>query len=349
MISLARFVLAISVAIFHLHKPVIAPSPSAFVAVLIFYFISGFVMQRAIQNYIGKFYKFKFVVNRLLRLLPLLLIFNILGAIKNDTLKNSILYTTNLGDFSKLTEAGQPKIFLTGILTGCVPGWSVMIELLFYIFLVSKTKRFWENLMIGINLIVIAQGIYLGGAYGFDYIYLNFFGTCAIFILGMKFSRYIDSGTTNFKVKYLDVAFFGFLGALVLMPYYYRFEINELLVVAIFSVVGILLLALAILSSAKFSIFREVDNGKSSLDKSRLFEYLGSLSFPLYICHTYWFESPIYSRIESNLSESLAAIGGKIWAELFALSVALLISHILLLIVIRPIDKIRLKVKQQSA
>jgi hypothetical protein len=45
----------------------------------------------------------------------------------------------------------------------------------------------------------------------------------------------------------------------------------------------------------------------------------------------------------------LAAIGGKIWAELFALSVALLISHILLLIVIRPIDKIRLKVKQQSA
>ena len=151
----------------------------------------------------------------------------------------------------------------------------------------------------------------------FDYIYLNFFGTCAIFILGMKFSRYIDSGLTNFKVKYLDVAFFGFLGALVLMPYYYRFEINDLLVVPIFSTVGILLLALAILSSAKLSIFAQVDNVKSSLDKNRFFEYFGSLSFPLYICHTYWFESSLYLRIESNLSESLAAIGGKIWAELF--------------------------------
>lgn len=339
MISLSRFLLALSVAIFHLHKPVIIPSPSAYVAVLLFYFISGFIMQKAVQAYAGKNYRLRFIANRLLRLMPLLFIFNFLGILGDEPLLGSIFYTTNIGDFSKLSDAGQPKIFLTGVVAGCVPGWSVMIELLFYIFLVFKSKKFWEDILIAINLIVIGQGIYIGGFNGFEYVYLNFFGTCMFFILGMKFSRIMQSrNARTIKFNFVPI-FFLFLGILILMPYYYRFDLDELLSIGILISVGIPLLCLAILNSPHVSL--------QSSSKARFFEYLGSLSFPFYICHTYWIDSSLYYKIEPNITSTMSLFGGKIWAEIFAIAVAIVMSHILLLVVIRPIDKIRLRIKNR--
>lgn len=338
MISLTRFLLAISVVIFHLHKPVIVPSPSAYVSVLLFYFISGFIMQKAVQNYVGKNYRLRFIGNRVLRLFPLLLIFNFLGLLGKEPIYNSIIYTSNVGNFSKLTEAGQPKIFLTGLVTGCVPGWSIMIELLFYLFLVFKSKKFWEDILLVVNLIVIGQGIYIGGFNGFEYVYSNFFGTCMFFILGMKLSRYMDSGQSISLRFNFTAIHFTFLIILIAMPYVYRFDLDELLAIGILISIGLTLLSLAIVAGG---------NSKSApSSKNRFFEYLGSLSFPLYICHTYWIDSSFYYEIEPKISSTMSVVGGKIWAELFAIIVALMISHVLLVIVVRPIDRVRIRIKQ---
>lgn len=304
-------------------------TPSGYVAVLLFYLISGFIISNAFyssrysQNYL------RLLFNRCLRLFPLLLVVNFIGFFAGggelSDLNSTIGFTWKSDNFLQLETKKLPIIFLSGFVKGCPPGWSILIELLFYCTLIPCRKKLYLFLIL-LNIFVIYEGLLIGGMLGFTYIYNNYFGTCGIFCIGVLLQRRLKKVKHNrikkHAIKMNSVPLFFYMSALIFLPYYFRTSLSIICSCAIFFICGALLISFNLFDSER------IDNR---------FKFWGDLSFTIYLTHTLLLKSFLKVIVTTN----------QVVNQLLYLALLFMVSTFTLFYFQDPLEKFRKKLSNK--
>lgn len=203
--GLIRFVLAAAVVLFHANA---LGSTAGRVAVLLFYFLSGIVMQLAITSYSGKFWRFKFITNRFLRILPnfilvsfiTLFVFHAVGDLQQAfTFGDLRLVGEHVDRYDGMFEFLKLITFNikidAGIITGSTPvvpqGWSLVVEFLFYATLVQKSKMFYFFASPLFFIASVTIFYFAWRASDIKLWYENFLSTAIFFLIGSSLAIFL--------------------------------------------------------------------------------------------------------------------------------------------------------------
>lgn len=288
--GLIRFSLAAAVAVFHAG---LLSSVVGRTSVLLFYFLSGIVMQLAIQNYKGKFWWPNFILNRFLRLAPsfvvisilTLLIFHLLSnnlrlAYSFSDLRSLLDYTNKHQGFEEFSELiyinlSSESQLLSGTTSVIPQGWSIVVEFFFYLTLVHKNARFYYVstpifLFLSIKIYLEAfqqENISLW--------YENFFGTAVFFLLGSLVTIFSKKVKVKFSATFIytvtGLYFVLFFSAPIGNRDGNRWILTQ---TVIFATMGVVLLSLIYIVSSNFN-------------ESDFSKFLGKLSYPIYVGHIF--------------------------------------------------------------
>jgi len=207
-IGTLRFLLALAVLLLHSD---FVEFEAAQIAVLTFFYLSGFLMQRAITRYLNWQ---RFLLNRFLRLTPTLLVISLLtwtiiARASDEFLRGfGFIYLRDATSYgaaalpplsSLITIDANPTIPYLGFESELVPqAWSIGNEMLFYL-----SVPFLATLGLGSLAAVLLMGISLSTFLiltqleEFDYlIYTNVFATYSVFLLGFFFAKYFRTGVS---------------------------------------------------------------------------------------------------------------------------------------------------------
>ncbi|MGA1609596.1 MAG: acyltransferase family protein [Candidatus Nanopelagicaceae bacterium] len=282
-IGTIRFLLALAVLLLHAD---FVTFEVAQIAVLTFFFISGFLMEGAYRRYSSPG---RFLINRALRLMPslILVIFStwMILVLSTEEFRRSFgfIYLRSATTYGR--ENPPPLSALASIeWDGAIPylgfdselvpqAWSVGNEMLYYVtipFLAMMSRRWIASIAIAslTLLLVLLRSDYAD----FDYaVYTNLFATYIFFIMGYRLSKTWKikiGGYARNGVRYLACGF-------IVATYFFDFPdtLSPLLVLSSAAFL-ISLITVGFLTSSQ----RVSDEGAPS-------KFLGKLSYPLYISH----------------------------------------------------------------
>lgn len=286
MLGSTRFFLALFVAVSHFPADGMKLNLGA-VAVVCFYFISGYLMRRSYDRFVSNspspaldFYR-----DRLLKLFPQYAIVLCLTFAATSHFGSSVAVPVlnQEATFSKvlLNYLLLPANYVFGPLAIKAllphpiipPAWSLATEFHFYLLLplvATLSKRYWAVLLIGALLIQFSSFFYATGAYSsniFGYRYI--FGVLGIFLYGYAFASTDDRffGAAVVAV-WLLFCFFLFLIGPALRIWENPF-VQEVLVG------GFIALPLGILITKSGALPR----------LKRLDNFMGDLAYPIFIVH----------------------------------------------------------------
>ncbi len=288
--GLIRFSLAAAVALFHAG---LLTSVVGMTSVLLFYFLSGIVIQLAIQGYKGKFWWPSFILNRFLRLAPsflmvsilTLFIFNLFSenlklAYTFSDLRPLIAYTNShlgLEEFTHLIKISLSleKQTLSGMTPVIPQGWSIIIEFLFYLTLVHKNVRFYY---VATPVFLLISILIFLDAFQQEVIllwYANYVATAVFFLLGSLMTIL----SKEFKIKSSVTLIYTFTGLFFVIffsaPIGNSTGNREILVqTAVFTTLGIVLFSLIYIVA-------------SDIKESEFSKFVGKLSYPIYVGHIF--------------------------------------------------------------
>lgn len=311
-------------------------------AVFGFYMISGYLMTCIMHESYGfsRQGRYRFVLNRFLRLYPLywcaaalsLIMVTLLGLDFVRSYNNSIYLPATAVDLFANISMIYPKVFANEYEPILVPTtWAITVELFFYAAIclgLSKTRR-RVIIWLLVSLVYVAYCFYenLGWRYRYFPIMagsLPFAMGAFIYFLKRDGIRYLDDWVLQPAV--LLVALLINMLAVLLFEYYFEmgFYVN-----ALFSV----LLVLQIATGAQWP-------GISlSFDKA-----IGEYSYPIYLLH--WQAGIVASYLLfAKPIHNMTADGFTAFA--MALAMVLVVTWILIRLVDRPIQSLRLQIKNR--
>lgn len=241
-----RLILALAVVIYHTRGSIFGFTiMDGFVAVHIFFIISGFYMALIIKNKYSKSPKpyYSFISNRLLRIFPvywvilLLMIYVQYSGISNNifaTIQNYFYQKGLIGvieDFSLIIRKDyfDLNMFQKDPLT-VAPAWSLVLELIFYFaapFLIRLKKSYLVIIAFMSFLIhfLITHGVFPGTYVRSFFVPANFY----FFIVGI-FSYYLYEKIKDRKIKFSRVISFTYLFFILLWGCVPEFRIGWILV-----------------------------------------------------------------------------------------------------------------------
>ena len=358
--GLIRFSLALIVVLFHTGSNVGGPF-----AVYAFYVISGYVMTAALESHYQSRI-FRFFLNRIWRLIPLyiLSVVMIWGSARL-VISNSHLKPENLPLVGqKLLASANP---ISGLVRGSLPDWNikwdghpilvaffqwnnpywtVIIEMLFYLLVPSIVWFQRPNRLIrSIYFFVLALITYIFyadlGSYDLTdlnrFIYRKFFPTLVFFSLGNLAFRL----KAQCKFPFLQKLHF-FIGSTLLI--YLLFFTSKRVIPS--SVTLNWMATQWITAILTFLCILGIGSKKRSAHK--YLEYLGSLSYPIYVMQGFVINLPMYYFLLTNESKyppakELYWYGewNRLEIDLYSLSFSILVATLLVRFVDKPISKWR--------
>jgi len=352
-----RFILSLLVIIFHLVGGV---QPAGYSVVFGFYLISGYVitlvLNRSYSEKIGQFY-----LNRALRIFPVYIIILLISFILIKVHGNVFLIANNGLDSLQLLNSGIAHYnvadvlneislrFFTNksftdfavILNGfpqIVPqAWALCPEIIFYILapFIVKLYKFNKKMYYLLILITFVYPIYtyLNKLDFPTYRYRSVFGTFFVFMLGSLIYYLKDKIP---KIKKANIFLFLLISIyLFTVTCINKYELKEgQIYFALFIQIFILIVSTQISFKERFN----------ACDK-----FWGSLSYGMYLGH---FLSAFILLIITEIiyKNNGTIIFGAYGSNTFGLAAVLLttiISIILLFLVEKPIEKLRIKIKQK--
>ena len=286
MLGTIRFFLALLVLISHV------PSSSmrlnlGVVSVILFYFISGFLMQKSYSRFVDNSANpvLDFYIDRVLKLFPQYIVIVIITFV-------SVIYFGNSKLVPIINQDITPyKVFLNVILIlnnyvfepfiieGLTPHpiipptWSLSTELHFYLilpFIFFLKKRVFFILLLSIIIqfssFLFSSHFFNSNNFGYRYI----FGTLTIFIYGYSFSKENDLFFRNLAIS-IWVSFGLFL--FVLLPTFILWENPLLQEILLGGFIALPLGYYFVYIKIQFRNFRKIDT------------LLGNLAYPIFITH----------------------------------------------------------------
>lgn len=284
MLGSLRFMLALAVMVSHAPGHGLSFNPGI-IAVICFYFISGYLMQLSYQRFVrhSETPIRDFYIDRILKLMPQ---YVLMVAI-------SFIAISALGDSQWLwffnQQAGVLKVILNLLLLPAnyifeplvinamlphpivPPAWSLATEAHFYLLLpiiFLLPVRGWLTLLLVVftiqcGSILLPSGAYNANSFGYRYI----FGVLTIFLFGYAYAR---RQNTIFQRVYLALWTYF----LLLLVFGKQAELFDQDVVYELAWGGTLAMPLlALVSQVSLKRYRALDR------------YLGNLAYPLFICH----------------------------------------------------------------
>jgi peptidoglycan/LPS O-acetylase OafA/YrhL len=282
-IGTIRFLLAIAVVLLHAD---FVTFEVAQIAVLTFFFISGFLMERSFPRYTGAG---RFLINRAIRLIPTFLLVSFLTwsviALASEEFRRSFGFiylrsaaSYNLENPPQLSAFGGVEwdgaIPYLGFESEFVPqAWSIGNEMLYYLtvpLLALLSIRWIASIVLGslFLLVVLVRTHYSD----FDYsVYTNLIATYIFFVAGYLLSKAFKKKMENSKRRTARYLAFG----MIVTSYFLDFAdtSSPLLVLGTASIL-ISLITVGFLHDSHQMVGEEAPS-----------KFLGKLSYPLYISH----------------------------------------------------------------
>lgn len=335
-IGSVRFLLAL--AVLFLHADFVA-FEVAQIAVLTFFFISGFLMQRAFLSYSSPW---RFLVNRALRLIPAFLIVAALTwsiiAVSNEDFRRAFGFiylrgAVSHGGVPPLNSLGSVETDWSlpyfGFDSELVPqAWSIGNELVYYLTvpILALLGLRWLYLLLAGSIAFLVWQL-LSRLDDFDYsIYTNTLATFAFFLLGYLISR-STARLAPPRERRQSVARWSVI-ALITLSYFLDFpdSISPLLVIG-YSLLLISLILSGLLLSMAGGVSARASEGKIS-------RWLGRISYPLYLSH----------MVTIGLLNNHSLLN-----PLTALLASTLLAWALLILVDDPIERVRIRLRKSQS
>lgn len=333
-----RFLLALSVLIFHstsLYGFTLLPG---LVAVKGFFMISGFYMSFILDTkYIGNSFYKKFILNRFLRIYPeywLILILSIVinyvwvfsGVAKTFApvfpIRHFFLYDSLLGilrditllirgDYINLQKLKLPLV---------APAWTLIPELLFYFIVPFLWKRKWWFLCL-LTLLSISLRIFMEVHYHFlseTQVTIFFPASMCYFLFGIFSYRWYGTLLTKNIQKYMFFVVFSLLCLSIIFWHkipdisLFSFSLNEYFfyILLFFSIPPVFVLS-----------------QKNSIDT-----FLAKLSYPMYISHWFLFSFITYTFSFRERNNTFVTI---------CIIITIVFSQLMIIFIGNPIDRWR--------
>ena len=323
MLGILRFVLAVLVFLSHFPAPHLAVN-LGITAVVIFYFTSGYLMQKSATRFSANHPKptQAFYLDRCIKIFPqylfvvflTFLMFKIYGPSQDG-----IFATTEFSISRLLFDATLlPVNLVEGALLGVIgsdgwgtsivpPAFSLAIELQFYLLvpLLIFLRSFWvRGLAILSAILLTVSAFNFSGPLSmieFGYQYLP--GMLVLFLFGFTFADNEKSGFSFVLWAYFAILF------TLLLPSFYGFQKNHTQAVLIGAIVCLPIFSYCYHFVTTSNLIKQADR------------YLGDLSYPLFLSHS----------LGLYLAEHWFGVSSTGRAQLFlaAFSVTLVISSIL--------------------
>jgi len=324
-LSLFRFYLAFCVVIFHFYRD-IAPQAGT-LAVFLFFMISGFLIVKLLEETYKERYR-EFITNRFLRLYPTYLFALLCGYIIIKAFPVESLHINPVMSLPRDLNIILDNIFifdLYGQPQRVVPvAWSLNTELNFYIlflvlsFFSIKLRKFvLFGLMLFPFLFVRKDLVFYG----------HFFGSAIAFSLGALYYYYKDKIRINVIVQYFLVISIPII--MFIVPILFNFSGARIIDIGWINHIIILFVLFF-----SFEFFLKKSN---NIQYSKVSEFLGMLSYPLFLLH--WVASVItykFFEIDRNSLEHLLIGGG----------IALILSVLAYLLIEKPLSYKRKRIRE---
>lgn len=340
-----RFLLASVVVLLHADLLIFA---SAQVAVLTFYFLSGFIMSFAFRRYQSRtFAGLRFFANRLLRLAPSFLIvatlthLTLMNSSDQFAIRFSHIYLRDLLAYKEEGSFNSETFFAIdaqlsqgyfGFISEYVPqGWSIGNELTFYLTVpllaLMSLRAKWSLWALSLTLLMAQSAINFDD---FDYfVYTNALATYFFFISGYLLPSMSKALTSRLKVlnqlptNITKLWVTLMLAVAIFAPKLTSESLNPLITL---SITFLLIIAISLYSL------------KSVEKPSPRDEFLGNLSYPLYISHIFVI----------GLTNALWEFSNLFIFSLIALIFSWVFSIVIYFIVEKPIELLRELIRQPS-
>jgi len=324
-LSLLRFVLAVSVVVEHLWPAVGLEAGRH--AVVGFFCISGFLITRiSLTSYRNR--PGAFLLNRFLRIYPQYLLAAVLGGIVVASMPETAMkFNPSLQWPSTLLDWFH-QIFIFGLNGAPVrlspPTWSLNIEIYFYLIIGLLTHRSEKGTYIAlfISSILGLMGLCHVGGIGF---YASSLGNAFLFFLGS--SAYFVSKRVNISrwIPLVALGVYALLGYVVPQIIIHHPRFFDCLLVPSALMVFLILLKMPVIHT----------------ESQRLvtgFNFLGRISYPLFLVH--WAAStPWFSWVGQK--EPALFVGG--------LFLSLIVASLMVLAIDRPMEIIRTKIRKKPS
>gem|GEM_PF-6801246 len=284
-LDILRFCAAFIVAFAHLAKPEVIKNFPIFIGggsgVIIFFFISGYIMPQAISR--SKNIK-KFLIKRCLRLFPLLIFTAIFCLIKYNKgeIKIENIASLILGLMLPIADFIKTPYIARGV------DWSLRLEFIFYILIAIlyfkntfnfKTIIFFLALLSNFTII---NYLYNGKYFDYRFILINFI------LLGSLLYLIEKENFVNFKNNF--VTFLAFIFSISISSLFKIFDFNFLL--------G------SIFASTIFMILYIIHQTKFRIKSNKFIIFLGDISYPSYLLHSIIYLD-LYTLTNSYIASSI--------------------------------------------
>jgi peptidoglycan/LPS O-acetylase OafA/YrhL len=344
-----RFLLALSVVIFHAYPIFGFHLINGILAVYAFFVISGFYMSLILhKKYVGKNNSyFLFISNRFLRIYPVYWVgfFTLLGAsiIKFFFIPGSDVAFNQLLNYYSHLPSGLAVTTFTGDILRNISlivttdylyinpkapvhlliqqAWTLQVELLFYLVAPFIFKRGYRRLLLAILIIGIVHIviIFFHIASLNNLLWMLFDNSIYFLLGGVSYMIYLKVITVHIPKKLLVLLyclFIFFVGTYNTSPYLPGFGLDGVLGTSIFVTITMLMIPFAFLLS----------------QKNNFDHLLGELSYPIYIIH---------SLVIKLLQSSQYFMSHYSYATIVAICITIGVSILLIRYVEIPIDRIR--------
>lgn len=336
-VGTVRFLLALAVLFLHAD---FVTFEVAQVAVLTFFFISGYLMERSFPRYSTPW---RFLINRALRLVPaflaVALLTWILIALSDNDFRRSFGFiylrpAVSHGDGGPpLTAFGMVEsdwsVPYLGFDSELVPqAWSIGNELLYYVSvpILALMGVRWLYVLLATSIAFLASQVFFRFE-DFDYsIYTNALATYFFFLLGYLISRSAIRPPSSMEWSQ-SVARLSVI-ALIVLSYLLDFpdSISPLLVISY------ALLLISLITAGYLLTLRSVES--SRIGESRFSRWLGRISYPLYLSHMIMIGLLNYLSILNPITVLLGSIT---------------LAWLLLLLIEDPIERVRIRVRKSQS
>ena len=318
-LALFRFFLAVTVVLYHVWAKV-APAAGT-PAVFGFFFISGYLIRQLLQeNYQNR--PKAFIFNRFLRIYPAYLVSIIIGAIFIVFFRQAMVEANAAHTLPRTINAWLDNIFIFGLEynTGRIipTAWSLNVELIWYTFafVFSFLPKTYFYTAVGVFLLIPVIGLLNGQPFDSD-------SLSCFFCFGIGSLRY-DFKNFRLPSKFLEgTILIGFIFYLFGLPH--LFEIPYTTPWFIYLTPCWMFLFFPLLTDKK-------------IEHAPIAEFLGILSYPLFLCHL----------IGSGLAIQLGYAKNTGLHFLITLVIGLAVSVIVLQLTDIPLKALRSRIRKNS-